>query len=87
MRLRQLDSFASTGQHPVVADALDARWQDVQHDATHELGALQPHHSLAAVVIGAHREHHLMLADGSNLPQEVLLVSISLASRQINAIR
>lgn len=41
--LRQLDLAVAVGQQPIVPNALESCWQDVQQEATHELGCLQAH--------------------------------------------
>jgi len=52
--LRQLDLTVAVRQQPVVAYALQARWQDMQQKAARELLGVQPHHlgfGLLAVVL------------------------------------
>ncbi len=57
-RARACQSFAlaSACQHPVVANALDSRGQDVLHEPAHELFARKPHGALATIAVGPSRE-------------------------------
>jgi hypothetical protein len=53
-RLLQLDITVAVRQQPAVADALEARRQDMQQEAARELGCVQAHHlglRLRAVVL------------------------------------
>ena len=65
-----LTPLARRGQHPIVANTFDAGGQDVQHEAAHKLCAIKPHQALGVAVrtmiISAHRERHLVLADSAN---------------------
>ena len=62
----ELVRLAGRCQHPVVANALDAGGQNMQHEPAHELRAVQPDAPLAAMVIGPYRERHCALADGAD---------------------
>jgi hypothetical protein len=54
----ELGLLAAIGQHAVVADALDACGQHMQQQTPDELFGGQFHASLAAVIVGTHREDH-----------------------------
>ena len=41
--LRQLDLAVAVGQQPVVPNALESRWQDMQQKATREFARVQSH--------------------------------------------
>ena len=49
-----------------MANPLDARWQDMQHEAAYELIAWQSDAALSPFLISAHRQHHLMFCDRYN---------------------
>lgn len=61
--LAQLDRLAAAGQHPIVANALDARGQHMSQETVHELNTVESNQTFAALFISAHVERHFGFID------------------------
>ena len=62
----ELLGFAGRCQRAIVANTLGPSGQHMLHEAAHKLASLQSLYAPATLVIGAHRERHLALADEAN---------------------